>query len=105
MFIDNCERHISGDNMRLIKNSDLLDKPSDIDNTMLTNDLPDNGISESDNDDTMSVGSEDSIDDAPLTATVLHPAPRPRRYRTEVQKLHEGLNQAVPLSRTRSGRH
>ena len=105
VFIDNCERHISGDNMRLIKNSDLLDKPSDIDNTMLTNDLPDNGISESDNDDTMSVGSEDSIDDAPLTATVLHPAPRPRRYRTEVQKLHEGLNQAVPLSRTRSGRH
>ena len=102
VLIDNCERHISGDNMRIIKDSDLIDKPPD-DNTMLTNDLPDNVISESDNDDTISIGSDDSIDDAPLT--VMHPTHRPRRYRTEVQKLREGLNQAVTLSRTRSGRH
>ena len=53
----------------------------------------------------MSISSEDSdeSDYLPITATTMNNVPR-RRYRSEVQKLRDGLSQTDPPSRFRSGR-
>ena len=70
---------------------------------VVNNDLPDNN---NDNDeDIMSISSEDSdeSDYLPITATTMNNVPR-RRYRSEVQKLRDGLSQTDPPSRFRSGR-
>ena len=108
VFVDGIDRHISGDNMRIIKDSDCntidsINNLSPNDNDLNT-DLPDQNVNDSD-DDTISIDSEDNDNIyIPLTNNVAYNAPR-RRYRSEAQKLRDGYSQDNPLSRLRSGRH
>ena len=106
VYVEGCDRHISGDNMRHITDSDN-DLP---DNVVLNNDLSDNiavnnDLSDNNNDDTISISSEDSdeSDYTPITTTVVNNVPR-RRYRNEAQKHRDALSQADPPTRFRSGR-
>ena len=107
VFVDGIDRHISGDNMSLIKDSDggnnfannLLPNENDL-NTV----LPDQNINNSDYEDNISINSEDSDIYIHPTRTVLYNAPK-RHYRSEAQKLRDGLSQNNNLSRLRSGRH
>ena len=116
VYVEGCDRHISGDNMRHITDSDN-DLPDNVvlnndlpDNVVLNNDLSDNiavnnDLSDNNNDDTISISSEDSdeSDYIPITTTVVNNVPR-RRYRNEAQKLRDALSQADPPTRFRSGR-
>ena len=103
VFVDGIDRHISGDNMRLIKDN-VKDTVCNLSpNNDLNSDLPDPNVNDSDNDDTISIDSEESDSVYTPTNNVLYNAPR-RRYRSEAQKLRDGLSQANPPSRLRSGR-
>ena len=107
VYVEGCDRHISGDNMRHITDSDN-DIPDNVlnnnlsDNVVVNNDLSDNN----DEEDTISISSEDSdeSDFIPITTTVVNNVPRRRRYRNEAQKLRDALSQADPPTRFRSGR-
>ena len=59
-----------------------------------------------DEEDTISISSEDSdeSDFIPITTTVVNNVPRRRHYRNEAQKLRDALSQADPPTRFRSGR-
>ena len=107
VYVEGCDRHISGDNMRHFTDSDN-DIPDNVlnnnlsDNIVVNNDLSDNN----DEEDTISISSEDSdeSDFIPITTTVVNNVPRRRRYRNEAQKLRDALSQADPPTRFRSGR-
>ena len=108
VYVEGCDRHISGDNMRHITDSD-----NNLPDNVLNNDLPDNIVvsndlsDNNDNEDTISISSNDSdeSDYVPITTTVVNNNVPRRRYRNEVQKLRDGLSQVDPPTRFRSGRH
>ena len=109
VFVDGIDRHISGDNMSLIKDSDceINDSVNNLppNNDYLNTVLPDQNINDSDCEDNISIDSEDSDNVyIPPTKTVLYNVPK-RSYRSEAQKLRDGLSQNNNLSRLRSGRH
>ena len=107
VFVDGIDRHISGDNMSLIKDSDckINDSVNNLppNNDYLNTVLPDQNINDSDCEDNISIYSEDSDNVyIPPTKTVLYNVPK-RSYRSEAQKLRDALSNDLP--RLRSGRH
>ncbi|CAL4128351.1 unnamed protein product [Meganyctiphanes norvegica] len=107
VLVDDCYKHVSGDNLRLLKDSvggnfDTIETvpPDNSDN--LNNSLSDSNIS--DDEDSISIDSDDSDSTyTPHTIIMARDAPR-RQYRTEAQKLRDALSRDVPQSRLRSGR-
>ena len=113
--IDNCDKHISGDHMRLncVDNNARLDNDhfsKNVESNIASNDSSDEDGYLSDNDSIVSDDSDDYIfpqiskNCGNVSNNVTNYVSR-RKYRTENEKLKDSLTKDFPESRTRAGKN
>ena len=115
VIIDKCEKHISGDHMRLLSKRCEMNKVRDNKHTKVSMDLSDSEFINNkncENLDNKSVISDDSdiyipsiFNNRSIIPNTEKNSVNKKKYRVEHEKLHDGLSTNLRMSRTRSGRN